>query len=145
MRVPGPARRYESRTLDFALGTWSQAVPRTARGAAPGGGGASIESPAEAIAAQLHHPLGAAGHGRPPVPGSAGGSPAIDGQPAYVLVLSGPGGPPARVWISRSSWLPVQSASPGVSVSYEWTAQGTIRAASLWPLGPAGLVRVPAE
>ncbi len=142
-RVPGPARRYESRTVDFDLGTWSQAVLADAP-ASPGGGGASIESPAEAIAAQLHHPLGAAGHG-PSTRARVAGGTRIDGQRAYLLVLSGPGGPPARVWISRSSWLPVQSAGPGVSVGYEWTPQRTIRAASLWPSVPAGLVRVPAE
>ena len=142
-RVPGPARRYESRTVDFDLGTWSQAVLSDAP-ASPGGGGASIESPAEAIAAQLHHPLAAAGHARSTRVRVIGGT-SIDGRPAYVLVLSGPGGPPARVWISRSSWLPVQSAGPGVSVNYQWTAQGAIRADSLWPSVPAGLVRVPAE
>ena len=63
--------------------------------------------------------------------------------PAYALVLTGPGGPPATVWISRSTWLPVQSSSPGVSVSYEWTAPGTMSASSLWPAVPAGLDRVP--
>lgn len=139
-RVPGPARRYQSRTVDFDLGTWSQALLADA----PASPGAGIESPAEAIAAQLHHPLGVAGRASSTRARVVGGT-SIDGQPAYLLVLSGPGGPPARVWISRSSWLPVQSASPGESVGYEWTAQGTIRAASLWPLVPAGLVRVPAE
>ena len=129
--------------MDFDLGTWSQAVLSDAP-ASPGGGGASIESPAEAIAAQLHHPLAAAGHARSTRVRVIGGT-SIDGRPAYVLVLSGPGGPPARVWISRSSWLPVQSACLGVSVDYQWMVQGAIRADSLWPSVPAGLVRVPAE
>jgi hypothetical protein len=142
-RIPGPARRYESRTVDFDLGTWSQAV-LAGDPASPGGRAASIESPAGAIAAQLHHTLGAAGHA-PSTRARVIGGTSLDGEPVYVLVLSGPGGPPARVWISRSSWLPVQSASPGASVDYEWTAQGTMSAGSLWPSVPAGLVRVPAE
>ena len=62
-RVPGPARKYESRTVDFDLGTWSQAVLSDAP-ASPGRGSASIENPAEAIAAQLHHPFAAAGPAR---------------------------------------------------------------------------------
>ena len=69
----------------------------------------------------------------------------IDGQQAYVLVLTGSAGPPATVWISRSTWLPVLSASPGASVIYEWTAPGTIRAATLWPDVPPGLARIPPE
>jgi hypothetical protein len=67
----------------------------------------------------------------------------IDGVPAYMLLLTDPGVPPATVWISRSTWLPVQSSSPGVSVSYEWTAPGTMTTSSLWPSVPAGLARIP--
>jgi hypothetical protein len=60
-----------------------------------------------------------------------------------VIVLTGAGGPPDTVWISRSSWLPLQSASPGMSVGYEWTAPGSISGASLWPGVLPGLARIP--
>ncbi|MGH3421099.1 MAG: hypothetical protein ACRDOD_16120 [Streptosporangiaceae bacterium] len=62
-----------------------------------------------------------------------------------MIALTGSGGPRDTVWISRSSWLPMQSASPGVSVGYEWTPPGTIRAASLWPDILPGLARIPPE
>ncbi len=62
-----------------------------------------------------------------------------------MITLTGPGGPPDTIWISRSSWLPVQSASPGVNVSYEWTAPRAIRAASLWPAVLPGLARIPQD
>jgi len=138
-KVPGPARRYQSRTVNFAAGTWSE-TELTAGRAAPGA--AAIETPYTAVAAQLHHPIGVAGRARP-TDARVTRDTIIDGQRAYVLVLSGPGGPSATLWISRSSGLPVQSATPGGSVSYEWTAQRTIRAASLWPSVPAGLTRIP--
>jgi hypothetical protein len=145
--VSGPVRKYESRTVNFAAGTWSQSVLVAAPAGSEPSGGQHVESPAEAIAAQLRHPLGAGGHAlRRPDRATwcrAVRAATIDGEPVYVLVLSGPGGPPATVWISRSSWLPVQSASPGMSISYEWTAHGTIRADSLWPFVPAGLTRIP--
>jgi hypothetical protein len=143
-KIPGPARRYESRTVDFVAGTWSQAV----LAGDPGNvGGSAIEAPADAITAQLRHQIGAGGH--PPatdIPATHARvirATTIDGAPAYVLILSGPGGPPATVWISRSTWLPVQSSSPGVSASYEWTPPATIRPASLWPAVPSGLTRIP--
>ena len=60
-----------------------------------------------------------------------------------MIVLTGAGGPPDTVWISRSSWLPLQSASPGMSVGYEWTAPGSISGASLWPGVLPGLARIP--
>lgn len=62
-----------------------------------------------------------------------------------MIALTGSGGPRDTVWISRSSWLPMQSASPGVGVGYEWTPPGTIRAASLWPDILPGLARIPPE
>jgi hypothetical protein len=89
-RVPGPARRYECRTVDFDRGIWSQVVLAGPQ-ASPGGGGASIESLAEAIAAQLHRPLGAAGRA-PSTRARVIGGTRINGARAYVLVLSGPGG-----------------------------------------------------
>ncbi len=145
--LPGPARTYESRTVNFAAGTWSQAVLASAPDGPGPPGGPPIETPAGVIAGQLHHALGPAGHARlshaPVTRARVVRATTFDGEPAYVLLLSGPGGPPARVWVSRSSWLPVQSASRGVSVGYEWTAQRTMDAASLWPSVPAGLVRSP--
>jgi hypothetical protein len=140
-KLPGPARRYESRTVNFAAGSWSQAV----LAGAPGNpGGTVIETPAEAIEAQLHHQIGV--DSRPQAARArVTRATTIDGQRAYVLVLTGSGGPPATVWISRSSWLPVQSASPGANVSYEWTAPGTIGAATLWPDVPPALARIPPE
>lgn len=140
-KLPGPAPRYESRTVNFAAGSWSQALLADAP-ANPGG--TMIETPAEAIEAQLHHQMGVATHARATHARVARVT-TIDGQKAYVLVLTGSGGPPATVWISRSSWLPVQAASPGVGVSYEWTAPGTIRPATLWPGVPPGLARIPPE
>jgi hypothetical protein len=144
-RLSGPGRGYESRAVNYAAGTWSETVLADAPG---GPGGAVIETPADAIAAQLHHQFGS---GRQPpathIPATHAWfvrATTLDGGPAYVLVLSGPGAPPATVWISRSTWLPVQSSSPGVSVSYEWTAPGTMSASSLWPAVPAGLARIPA-
>ena len=127
--LPGVPRRYESRAVDFVAGTWSQVV------LADIPGDSRIESPATAITAQLHHRLGPGGHPR------VIRATTIDGEPVYVIALTGSGRPPDTVWISRSSWLPVQSASPGVSVGYEWTSPGTIRAASLWPDILPGLAR----
>ena len=129
--LPGAPRRYESRAIDFVAGTWSQMV------LADTPGGSRIESPAAAITARLHHQLGPGGHPR------IIRATTIDGEPVYVIALTGPGGPPDTVWISRSSWLPVQSASPGMSVGYEWTAPGSISAASLWPGILPGLARIP--
>lgn len=132
-QIPGPGRRYESRTIDFLAGTWRQTVLAGTSGAPP------IERPWQAIAAQLHHQLGPGGHPR------IIRTTSIDGERAYVIVLTGPGAPPDTVWISRSSWLPIQSVSPGTSVSYEWTAPSTLRAASLWPDILPGLVRIPQD
>jgi hypothetical protein len=140
-KLPGPARRFQSRTVNFAAGNWSQAVLADAPG---NRGGTVIETPAQAIAAQLHHQIGV--HSLAPATRArAARATTIDGQRAYALVLTGPGGPPATVWISKSTWLPVRSASPGVIVSYEWTAPRTIRAATLWPEVPPGLARIPPE
>lgn len=139
--LPGPVRRYQSRTVNFAAGNWSQAVLADA----PGNPGRTmIETPAQAITAQLNHQWGGDSHA-PATHARVTRATTIDGQQAYVLVLTGSGGPPATVWISRSTWLPVLSASPGASVSYEWTAPGTIRAATLWPDVPPGLARIPPE
>jgi hypothetical protein len=140
-RLSGPGRRYQSRTVNFAAGSWTQAVLADAAGDP---GRTVIETPAQAIAAQLHHQIGADRHA-PATHGRVARATTVDGQRAYELVLTGSGGPPATVWISRSSWLPVQSASPGLSASYEWTAPGTIRAATLWPDVPPGLARIPPE
>jgi hypothetical protein len=140
-RLPGPVRRYQSRAVNFAAGNWSQAVLADASG---NPGRTVIETPAQAIAAQLHHQMGGDSHA-PATRVRVTRATTIDGQQAYVLVLSGSGGPPATVWISRATWLPVLSASPGASVSYEWTAPGTIRAAALWPGVPPGLARIPPE
>jgi hypothetical protein len=139
--LPGPVRRYQSRTVNFAAGNWSQAVLADAPG---NPGGTMIETPAQAITAQLRHQMGRDSH-VPATHARVTRAITIDGQQAYVLVLTGSGGPPATVWISRSAWLPVLSASPGASVSYEWTAPGTIRAATLWPDVPPGLARIPPE
>ena len=131
--IPGAVRRYESRTIDFLTGTWSQTV-------LPGTSGAPrIERPSAAITALLHHQLGPGGHPR------IIRTTSINGQQAYVITLTGPGGPPDTIWISRSSWLPVQSASPGADVSYQWTAPSAIRAASLWPDVLPGLARIPQD
>ena len=135
---PGKSRgrrgRYESRTIDFLAGTWSQTVLPGTSGGAP-----RIERPSAAITALLHHQLGPRGHPR------IIRTTSINGQQAYVITLTGPGAPPDTIWISRSSWLPVQSASPGVNVSYEWTAARAIRAASLWPAVLPGLARIPQD
>jgi hypothetical protein len=144
-KLPGPARSFESRTVDFVAGRWSQTV----LAGAPGDpSGAVIETPAEAITAQLHHQIGLASR----APAHAGQTHArvvratsVDGVRTYVVVLTGPGGPPVTVWISRSSWLPVQSASREATASYEWTAPDTVSPASLWPGVPAGLARIPPE
>jgi hypothetical protein len=101
-----------------------------------------IGTPAEAITAHLQHQLGSGRQGSATHARFIRAT-TIDGVPVYVLLLNGPGGPPVTVWISRPAWLPVQSSSPGVSVSYEWTAPGTMSASSLWPSVPAGLARVP--
>ena len=139
--LPGPARRYQSRTVNFAAGNWSQAVLADA----PGNPGRTmIETPAQAITAQLNHQVGGDSHA-PATRARVTRATTIDGQQAYVLVLTGSGGPPATVWISRSTWLPVLSASRGASVSFEWTAPATIRAATLWPDVPPGLARIPPE
>ena len=140
-KLPGPAPGYESRTVDFVAGSWSQAVLADAP-ANPGG--TVIETPAEAIEGQLHHQIGVGSHVQATHARVARAT-TIDGQRVYVLVLTGSGGPPATIWISPSSGLPVQSASPGVSVSYEWTAPRTISAATLWPDVPPGLARIPPE
>jgi hypothetical protein len=139
--LPSPARRYQSRTVNFAAGNWSQTVLADA----PGNPGRTvIETPAQAITAQLRHQM--RGDSRAPATRARViRATTIDGQQAYVLVLTGSAGPPATVWISRATWLPVLSASPGASVSYEWTAPGTIRAATLWPDVPPGLARIPPE
>jgi hypothetical protein len=139
--LPGPARRYQSRTVNFAAGNWSQAVLADAPG---NPGGTVIETPTRAITAQLHHQIGVHGQATATHAGAVRAT-TIDGQRAYILVLAGPAGPPATIWISESTWLPVQSASPGVSVSYEWTAPRTIRTATLWPDVPPGLARIPPE
>jgi hypothetical protein len=138
--LPGPARRYQSRTVNFAAGNWSQTVLADA----PGNPGRTvIETPAQAITTQLHHQM--RDSSRAPATHARVTRATIDGQQAYVLVLTGSAGPPVTVWISRATWLPVLSASPGASVSYEWTAPGTIRAATLWPDVPPGLARIPPE
>ncbi len=145
-KLPGPAPGYESRTVNFVAGSWSQAVLADAP-ANPGG--TVIETPAEAIEGQLHHQIGAGSHAQAThaqaTHARVARATTIDGQWVYVLVLTGSGGPPATIWISQSSWLPVQSASPGASVSYEWTAPRTISAATLWPDVPSGLARIPPE
>jgi hypothetical protein len=103
-----------------------------------------IETAAQAIAAQVHHQMGGGSHALA-THARVTRATTIDGQQAYILVLTGSGGPSATVWISRFTWLPVLSASAGASVSYEWTAPGTIRAATLWPDVPPGLARIPPE
>jgi len=140
-RLPGPVRKYQSRTVNFAAGNWSQAAVADA----PGNPGRTvIETPAQAITAQLHHQMRDSSRA-PATHARVTRATTIDGQQAYVLVLTGSAGPPVTVWISRATWLPVLSASPGASVSYEWTAPGTIRAAALWPDVPPGLARIPPE
>jgi hypothetical protein len=103
-----------------------------------------IETPAQAIAAQVHHQIRGDSHA-PATHARVTRATTIDGQQAYILVLTGSGSAPATVWISRFTWLPILSASAGASVSYEWTAPGTIRPATLWPDVPPGLARIPPE
>jgi hypothetical protein len=108
--VSGPVRKYESRTVNFAAGTWSQSVLVTAPAGSEPSGGQHVESPAEAIAAQLRHPLGAGGHAlRRPDRATwsrAVRAATIDGEPVYV-----PGS--QRPWRSAGHGLdqPVQLAS----------------------------------
>ena len=140
-RLPGPVRRYQSRTVNFAVGNWSQAVVADA----PGNPGRTVMRTPARPSRRNCTTRWEATAAPPATHARVTRAITIDGQQAYVLVLTGSGGPPATVWISRSTWLPVLSASPGASVSYEWTAPGTIPAATLWPDVPSGLARIPPE
>ena len=131
---PGTAGVYQMITIDFVSRTWSETdlhAPSTAP---------AIENPAKAIAAQLHQDetVGTNGHAR--VVGTA----IIDGQRAYTILLTGPGAPPSKLWISQATSLPIKAASQGADVTYHWSAPSAGAAASLWPSIPAGSTKVAA-
>ena len=100
------------RTIDFVTRTWSQADVA----------GAWLPSLADVLAAQLRDDAPAARPG-PPRPAARV---TLDGQPDYLIGL--PGGRAA--WISRATFLPVTSVSPGARISYQWSAPEN------WPAPP---------
>lgn len=86
-----------------------------------------------ALAAQLRDDAPAARPG-PPRPAARV---TLDGQPDYLIGL--PGGRAA--WISRATFLPVTSVSPGARISYQWSAPENWPAPRRWPVIPIRFTR----
>jgi len=123
--APGKQGDVQIRTIDFVTRTWSQADVA----------GARLPSLADVLAAQLRDDALAARPG-PPRPEA---QVSVAGQPGYLIGM--PGG--RATWISRATFLPVKSVSPGTKISYQWSGPQAWPAARRWPAIPVRFSRAP--
>jgi hypothetical protein len=129
-QAPGQAGLYQTRLINFTARTWSEQDVR-------GSSQIAIPNPA----AEYRTVFKPSPNGRVRFVGAG----TLDGQPVYKISFTGLHSTKSTAidWISKATYLPIKSVSPGATVAYTWSGAGSVPGARLWPGIPAGFAKVP--